>query len=266
VLCRRGKVAVAYDGTPRLGALAFALVLAGCRSRENAGAGVESATHWSAPADDVGEPCADVSDLRVCWAPAGPLVVARALPAFLAPSLLGFRCYGSGSVRSCGLREASAGRFSCDGTTCTQNYARQPDEGEWTCSDDAGIAVCVGSERAAGVSTAGTDPGWLCGERRRARDRLGDRVCIDLSPDFPEGRATGFRCRWSYDRGASRVCVRDSRAHVVGDACDAARPCVLGALCTGARCVVPKPRPSCALDADCEGGSCRFGSCVETER
>lgn len=254
------------DGMARsllFGTMAAALALPGCPSRGSIGSGVEIAAEQAAPADDVGEPCADVSDLRACWGPpGGPLLVARTLPAFPAPTPLGFRCSGSGPTRTCTPREASAAVFACDLATCTQRYARQPDEGEWTCSDYAGVAVCVGSERAAGVSSTGTDPGWICGARRGARDRLGARVCVDLSPDFPEGRAAGLRCRWSYDCGAARVCVRDPQAHAVGDACDAARPCVAGALCVGARCVPPWPRPSCALDADCESGACRFGSCA----
>lgn len=245
-----------------LGTVALALALPGCPSRPSAGVGVEIATRWSAPTDDVGEPCADLSDLRACWGtPGSPLVVARTLPSFPAPTPLGFRCSGWGPARTCTLRAASAGPFACDGATCTQRYARQPDEGEWNCSDDAGIAVCVGGERAAGVSSAGTDPGWICGERRGAGDRLGARVCVDLSPDFPEGRASGLRCRWSYEHGAARVCVRDPEAHVVGDPCDKARPCVVGATCVAARCVPPRPRPACTLDADCEG-ACRFGSCA----
>jgi len=243
--------------------LLAAVALAGCPSRASVGAGVEVATRWSTSAEDVGEPCADVSDLRACWgAPGGAVLVARTLPPFPAPTSLGFRCSGSGSARTCALRAASAGPFDCDRASCTQRYARQPDEGEWTCSDDAGVAVCIGSERASGVSSGRPDPGWICGERRGARDRLGARVCVDLSPDFPEGRASGLRCRWSYDHGAARVCERDPLAHAVGDACDATRPCVLGAACVAARCVPPLPRPSCALDADCGGGACRFGSCV----
>jgi|SRR5580704_846848 hypothetical protein len=252
-------------GSPLFGAVALALLSPGCPSGESTNTRIETATHWAAPADDRGEPCADVSDLRVCWgAPGGPLLVARALPPFPAPSSLGFRCYGSGSARTCGLRESAASGFSCEGTTCIQRYARQPDEGEWTCSDDAGVAVCVGSERAAGVSSAGIDPGWICGERPPKRDRLGPHVCVDFSPDFPEGLASGFRCRWSYEHGASRICVRDSQAHVVGDGCDGTRPCVLGALCVDSRCVPPKPWPSCAFDTDCEAGRCGFGSCVGT--
>jgi hypothetical protein len=249
--------------SPSFGIVALALALPGCPSRASVGAGVEMAAHGSAPADDVGEPCADVSDLRACWgAPGGPLLVARTLPSFPAPTAMGFRCTGSGAARTCEPREASAEAFACVLTTCTQRYARQPDEGEWSCSDDAGIAVCVGSEPPAGVSSTSTDAGWTCGERRGTRGRLGARVCVDLSPDFPEGRASGFRCRWTYDHGAARVCARDPEAHAVGDACDATRPCVVGALCVGARCVPPLPRPSCAFDSDCEGSSCRFGSCV----
>src|SRR5580658_8688716 len=116
-LRRRGKVAVTGDGrarNPLFGIVALALALAGCRSHASVGAGVEMAARGSAPADDVGEPCADVSDLRACWgAPGGPLLVARALPSFPAPTAMGFRCSGSGATRTCEPREASAGAFAC---------------------------------------------------------------------------------------------------------------------------------------------------------
>jgi len=244
-----------------LGASGLALAFAGCQSGAGSGARVERAAQWSAPADDVGEPCADVSDLRVCWPSETPVLVARTVPPFPAPTAPGFRCTGSGAARTCASRDALAGGFVCDHATCAQRDARQPDEGEWTCSDEAGIAVCVGGERGAGVSSAGTEPGWMCGDRHGAADGLGGRVCVDLSPDFPDGRAAGFRCRWSYDHGVARLCARDDKAHGAGDACDAGRPCVLGMTCAAGRCVPPRPRPSCALDADCRSGVCLFGSC-----
>jgi hypothetical protein len=263
-------VAVIADGLRRarlLGALTIALAVPRCRSGASVGAAVAVEADVSTPSNDVGGPCADVSDLRVCWGGHGPpALVARTLPPFPAPTALGFRCLGNGSARACTPREASADAFACESMTCTQRHARQPDEGEWTCSDDDGIAVCVGGQPAAGVSSAGTDPGWICGDRRGAPDRLGRRVCVDLSPDFPDGHASGFRCHWSYDRGAARVCTRDVLAHVVGDPCDGSRPCVAGALCVAGRCLPPMPRPSCALDADCEGGACCFGSCVEARQ
>jgi hypothetical protein len=258
-----------------VGSALLALLGSGCRSHGRGDARPRDAMWWAAPSNDVGDSCADVDDLRVCWdSPPGARVTARPLPAFAAPTALGFRCVGRGAARACEPRDLAAGSFACDSAQCTQAHPRQPDDGEWACADYAGIAVCVGSERAAGVAEVNAVSEWVCGPRRTP-DRLGARVCVDLSPDFPEGRGRGLRCRWVYEHGVQRVCVRDPDAHVVGDDCDPARPCVEGAACLSSgfrpgagatyvrsRCVPPKPAPSCWLDSDCGGGPCRFGACV----
>jgi hypothetical protein len=237
-------------------AAAVALGLVACGPGAVRRQGVESARHWPLPAADVGDGCADVSDRRVCWDGRGEATsVARETPPFPAPSPLGFLCTGQGQARTCEPRDA-AGAFVCEGSACTQKHPRQPDEGEWQCADDSGVTVCAGGEPPSGVPPASPAPGWICGARR------GSRVCVDLSPDFPDGSATGFRCRWSYEAGVTRICARDPGAHVVGDACDAGHPCVAGARCAGGRCVPPRPAPACWLDAHCSEGSCRFGSCL----
>jgi hypothetical protein len=205
--------------------------------------------------------------VRACWDEGGSArLLPRPVPPFAAPTPLGFRCVGRGTARACAARDEAADAFVATPAGWTQPHPRAPDDGEWTCADAAGATVCVGAELAAGVSTGPAPSEWICGARRAepaARDRLGSRVCIDLAPDFPEGSAAGLRCRYLYERGVRRECVRDPQAHVLADPCDAQRPCVDGALCASSRCVPPRPDPSCWLDADCPGGVCRFGSCAE---
>jgi hypothetical protein len=245
----------------------LALALVACRSQSVAI--VDRAAAYRCPSSDVGESCSDVSDLRVCWSADGPRLVPRPVPPFPPPTEAGFRCTGPGPARTCDPRAALAGPFACSGATCVQAHPRQPDDGEWTCSDDAGVTVCVGSERAAGTLASEPAPGWICGARRRPaalNDRFGASVCIDLSPDFPDGHASGFRCRWVYEQGLSRECSRDPSAHAVGDACDAMRPCVGGAACVASRCLPLSHAPSCWLDTDCPSGVCRFGSCLGVDR
>src|SRR6185503_1728710 len=111
--------------------------------------------------------------------------------------------------------------FVCEGQHCTQRQTRLPDDGEWTCADAAGAALCVGGEPAAGVAPGPPDPAWTCGPRRGARrDALGVRVCMDPSPDSPDGRMTGWRCRYLHDPPLRRVCDRDPAARTLGETCD----------------------------------------------
>jgi hypothetical protein len=181
--------------------------------------------------------CADVETLRICWDRAGPHVMGSAAAA---------------------VRRGPA--FACDGSRCAQRHPRMPDDGEWQCADSAGATICVGGERPAGVAPAPADPRWLCGARRGGPP--GARVCVDLSPDFPDGGGGGWRCRTLYDGPTRRVCDRAPDAHTLGDPCDPARPCVDGSRCADGRCVPDRPAPACWLDGDCPGGRCRFGSCV----
>jgi hypothetical protein len=185
-----------------------------------------------------GGDCAAVETLRVCWDGARAHVTASATVA---------RTRGPA--------------FSCAGNRCEQRHPRMPDTGEWQCMDSAGATVCLGGERAAGVAEAPPDAGWFCGARRGGDP--GTRICVDLSPDFPDGRARGWRCRTLYAGPARRICDRDPDAHTLGDACDARHPCVDGSLCAVGFCVPERPTPGCWQDSDCPGGRCRFGSCVK---
>ena len=206
--------------------------------------------------------CADVETLRVCWDGGGPRVVKRPLPAPspTPASAMGWRCTGSGAARACASRVASAPPFVCRGESCWQLHPRMPDDGEWQCADSAGATVCTGGERAAGVAAAPADPGWFCGTRRGAEP--GARVCVDLSPDFPDGRAKGWRCHTIYEGPPLRICARDSAAHTLAESCDAGHPCVDGSRCADGWCVPERPAPACWLPEDCPGGRCRFGSCL----
>ena len=229
-------------------------LLAACRERAADERPVAPWSLSSTPAADEGDDCADLAEIRVCFRGEKTSVVARAVPALAAPTPLGFRCVGMGPLRRCVDRALSAPPFVCDGHTCTQAHPRLPDEGPWSCTAPAGVVVCVGQEAAAAATE------FRCGTRKNttAPDR---RVCVDLDPDFPDGSAHHWRCWFEHEK-ARRVCVRDPMAAALGDACDTGRPCVDGASCVSARCVPNRPVPACALDEECAGGRCRFGSCV----
>ena len=210
------------------------------------------------PAPDVeaGTDCADVETLRVCWQGDVARVVKRPGPM----PATDWRCAGGGATRRCTRRTDDAPAFACAGDRCVQRHPRAPDDGEWQCADSAGATVCVGGARPAGVAPAPADAGWTCGARRSGDP--GTRVCVDLSPDFPDGHARGWRCRTMYDGPARRICDRDPNAHTLADACNQARPCVDGSRCTDGRCLPERPAPACWLDDECPGGRCRFGSCL----
>jgi hypothetical protein len=256
-----------------LAALA-ALSLAGCSpSRDSTKTVVEVTRTWAVPAADVGVWCADVGDVRACWGADGrPTLVPRTLPPRPAPNVLGFRCTGEGPSRACAARD-DVGEFVCEdrpgrdgkGAFCQQKHPRQPDDGQWMCSDDSGVTVCGGGAPAAGVPRSRVASGWECGEAR-ARPLPGQasgRVCVDPSPDYPDGSPHHWRCRWNNNGARVRVCIRDADAHLVADACDSKSPCVMGAYCVGGRCLPPGLASACTLDRECGAAKCRFGSCLE---
>jgi hypothetical protein len=246
-------------------AVAVACVLSACRRSPAAPA---AAPRLDVPipvaASEPDLPCVDVGALRVCWSGArAAALVARPVPGPPASSPMGWRCAG----RLCVDRRADAPAFTCAGDRCTQPYARRPDDGEWTCVDSAGAVICESAGSPAGVAPAPPDPAWICGARRVAPTggprRAASRVCVDFSPDFPDGDASAWRCRSENGPSPRRVCERGAAPGALGVACDRARPCVDGALCVSARCVPARPGPSCWLDDDCLGGACRFGTCRE---
>ncbi len=253
-----------------LARMGCALVLScGTRARSRSAAvdGVLS------PANDPTAHCADLTDLRVCWddekkqCPGGICVDRRPVPSEPAASPLGWRCIGAGNGRLCVDRQRTAGLFARRGDVWTQRYPRFPDDGEWRCGEMAGAVVCAGGDPPAGVAINVADPAWICGSRRarEANPSSAERICVDLAPDFPDGRAAGWRCRYASGPSTVRTCERDAASHQLGDACDPRNPCLDGLRCAASRCVPAKPSPSCEIDRDCESGACRLGTCLAAE-
>jgi hypothetical protein len=135
-------------------------------------------------------------------------------------------------------RVVEASPFVCAGETCVQRHVRLPDDGEWRCAEQSGVVWCAGGEPAAGVVAVSSPRGYRCGERRNT---VGERVCVDAAPDYPEGGSAAFRCKFEQERGVVRTCTRG-----VGTP----RPLPANAA------------PNCWIDADCSG-RCERGSCVE---
>jgi hypothetical protein len=219
--------------------------------------------------DDRSDLCADVGEIRACWGEPGGLegpacdgracVVKSPLPSGSAPAS-GWRCGGTRQARVCEERTRNAGPWQCDGGRCVQRAPRLPDDGEWSCVDQAGGVYCHGGGPAAGVVAAGPDLGWVCGARKGGAP--GERVCVDFAPDEPPlGEPT--KCHYEYPIIApERICVSD-RAPRLGDVCEGRQACPSGASCTGGHCLPPRPEPSCWFDADCGSGArCRWASCV----
>lgn len=242
----------------------------GACSKKDVPAPIATLTGFPSPAEDATDTCADVTgDLRVCWgAPDGPgcssgiCVSPRPQPK-IAISPLGFRCTGSGAKRLCRDRELDAPRFRCDRARCTQRHPRLPDDGEWECASIAGAVVCRGGQPPAGIPKGSSESGYVCGARKTRTGAVNERICVDFSPDFPDGKGDETRCSFESEGGVAMVCERDPNAHSLGDTCDRAHPCIDGARCVASRCVPVRPEPSCFIPADCDHGTCRFGTCTE---
>jgi hypothetical protein len=242
----------------------------GACSKKDVPVPVSALTGFPSPAHDSSDVCADVAgNVRVCWgAPDGAgcangiCVSERPTPA-VAISALGFRCTGSGEKRLCLDRELDAPRFHCDETRCTQSHPRMPDDGEWECASASGAVVCRGGQPPAGIPKGSSDSGYFCGARRTRAGGANERICVDFSPDYPVSLGEKTRCSFESERGVMRVCERDANAHVLGDVCDRAHPCIDGARCVAGRCVPVRPEPTCWVPADCDHGTCRFGTCTE---
>jgi hypothetical protein len=224
---------------------------------------------WVLPAAQAaGRACFDVGHRSACYSPEGLSGAARRLPDVTPPSELGFRCWTEKGERRCVDRLRAAGPFAC--TTkdarrfCVQRAPRLPQGGIWDCGDDAGAVVCLGHDA---PDAPAPDPGWKCGVRRGAES--GARVCVDLSPDYPNGLAEGWSCRFEDDPhavgGRARTCTSEPNAPVLGASCDPARPCVDGARCVDGGCLPPQPLGDCIADQDCGAGVCRFGSCASRD-
>jgi hypothetical protein len=138
-----------------------------------------------------------------------------------------------------------------------------PDDGEWECASIAGAVVCRGGQAPAAVPKGASDAGFFCGDRRTRASPAKERICVDFSPDFPDGKPEKTRCSFDAEHGITRVCEPDPSEHALGDACDRTQPCIDGARCVAGRCVPVRPEPSCWIPADCDHGTCRFGTCTE---
>ncbi|MBI4512236.1 MAG: hypothetical protein HY698_21565 [Deltaproteobacteria bacterium] len=251
---------VAMTAVIAAGTVALATLATACAGTERSGVPpTEGTLEWAAPAVDVGDACADVGSLRVCWGcGSGACASPRPLPKRPAPAD-GWRCQGRGPNRTCVDRRMGAGRFLCEGDTCLQRHPRLPGDGVWECVDQDGVVVCRSASTAAGVVPALPDPGWTCGRRRG--DAKNARICVDLAPDLPNGATSGFRCKFDHARGLRRLCTRDPASPKVGGPC----PCPEGVSCVSGRCIPAKPAADCWLPKDCGPGmTCRHGTCETT--
>lgn len=254
-----------------LGALALAtLCLPACSPAPLEVTRPSAARDLASPTVDTTPHCSDLSGgLRACWDEAGqPVSLSKAPFPEPSPSGRGFLCEGSGEGRRCVDRGTLAPPFRCDGPRCSQRQPRLPDDGEWECADMAGAVVCRGGDPAAGAAPGGRGRGYTCGLRSR-EGQPPERLCVDLSPDLPDGAAPGLRCHFEASAGLHRVCELGALRPALGTACGRESPCVDGSVCVteggsgnGGRCVPRRPRPSCWLASDCAAGACRFGTCT----
>jgi hypothetical protein len=122
------------------------------------------------------------------------------------------------------------------------------------------VTSCRRRADAAGVIEGRPDLGWICGRRRG--EPAGERLCVDLSPDRPEGRGD-WHCEFRYSGEVGRICTPASHPAGIGAACSNDGACPRGARCVGHRCLPPRPRPDCWLDSDCRFGErCHFSTCT----
>jgi hypothetical protein len=233
------------------------MALGSCRSVDDRSRFEERPRAWVVPAPDIGDSCSDVGRERVCWSTecaSGSCRVMRVVPGVPALSAAGYRCAGSGPARVCRDRVEGAGPFACDAGACVQREPRMPDDGEWSCSDVAGVVVCSELARAAGSLPAPSVQALVCGAG------AGARVCVDFSPDLPDERGQ-WRCRFVHETRTVRECRPGADPGRPGAECEPAGPCMDGLLCVNGRCLPERPSPSCATDRECPSGSCRFGTC-----
>ncbi|MFZ5894066.1 MAG: hypothetical protein ACOY0T_23585 [Myxococcota bacterium] len=248
--------------------LLLALCAAACRKQPSAEELAITRTRAvNVPANDPSGLCSDIADARVCWsAKRGEEVWVgeRRLPGPGASDLGKYRCTGSGAARECRLRSDLAPAFRCRGSRCIQPQPRVPDDGEWECADLGGVVLCRGGAVPAGVARPSSDPGWRCGARNRST--LGERVCLDLDPDYPRGRSKSFTCGYEMDGAAlTRVCEA-SELPVLGSRCQGANMCPADARCVGGICLPEAFSPNCWGDLDCAPHRCVYGACIVRHR
>lgn len=243
--------------------ISCAALAVACHEATGSDAGIAKSTGFRTPSRDASGACWDVGNARACYASEQRArLVERTIPSFPARSKRGWRCTGSGEQRTCRDRSEDAAEFHCTGDVCIQPHARVPDAHEWTCADAGGASLCLSKALASGVVSTPVDAGFICGSRRIQRSKSGERICIDLSPDFPNGQPHDWNCHFEHETGVTRVC-RHQPSAALGDACEHSRPaCPDGANCIEGHCLPQRAAPACWLDRDCESKTCRFGSCI----
>lgn len=245
--------------------LALLATIPSCRDDERGELiAVRKQTRLLAPAtDELDALCSDLGDQRVCWAAhcaRGVCVHERPLPAISQGAPRAYRCTGDGDARECHLRSRRAPPFRCHAGRCYQEQPRLPDDGDWECVDLAGVALCRGGSKPAGLAATATDPGWFCGDRR---GKAFERICLDLDPDLPESLPSP-RCRYELDGARLRRSCERADSPRIGARCSPAENrCPAGSACLQGVCLPPRPEPSCWGDFDCGRGTCVYGTCVE---
>jgi len=242
--------------------------LSACRARPSAEElSVTRLRAISVPANDPSELCSDVVDARVCWSrkPGDGLWVGeRHLPGPSASEPAKYRCTGSGQARQCRLRTDLAPAFRCKGVRCTQRLPRVPDDGDWECADLGGAVLCRGGAQPAGVTRPSLDPGWWCGARRRST--TGDRICLDLDPDYPPARGESFRCSYAIEGAKLTRLCESSTLPGLGSRCSQDSACPNDSRCVGGVCLPHAFSPNCWGDADCAPERCAYGTCTSRPR
>jgi hypothetical protein len=138
--------------------------------------------------------------------------------------------------------KVEASEWFCGSLNCVQRHVRLPDDGEWRCAEEDGVAWCAGGEPAAGVVRAPAERGYVCGVRRVRERGVVERVCVDESPDIPGTDRERYRCEFAQEQGMKRECY---------DGATEVRP------------VVARTAPDCWIDADCAPGTCDRGRCAK---
>jgi hypothetical protein len=237
------------------------LLAASASCRHTPAPSTSAATQYPAPSpEDGGRVCSDVGGERVCWRGDKAELVARTLPGGATPPH-GYRCGGAGRERVCEDRSRNGSAFTCGTQRCLQERPRMPDDGEWECVEISGVVFCHSRGAVAGMQTGPIDLGWSCGPRRGADE--GERICVDLDPDRPDGGADRH-CRFEPHFGAPQRSCTAARTLLVGDACQNSQACPAGSRCEVGLCLPARPEPACWLDRDCGAGArCVFGSCAK---
>ncbi len=164
------------------------------------------------------------------------------------------------------LAPRAASRFQVVDTKMRQEHPRLPDAGEWRCAERGKTVWCAGGEAAAGVVSGPPDGGYRCGPRWSNEE--GERVCIDLHPDYPDlagspKRDGQWQCKFEQEQGIARVCELVAPYDGPALPAQALPACWLDRDCPSGHC--DRGACSCGSRADCKSGSCAGGVCIEVK-